>query len=131
MIYGLIALILPTFSLGATEILLEPSGGRAIVVDTDVLMKRNSPIIEDPIVEEKKSSDVSEENSEDKYKVDKRAAILLDKIMYAVQKALDEDKNGKVTPGHGNIAAFTGQRQTTGLDNKVYWKCYFNAVSCF
>jgi len=91
MIYGLIALILPTFSLGATEILLEPSGGRAIVVDTDVLMKRNSPIIEDPIVEAKKSSDVSEENSEDKYK----------------------------------------QRQTTGLDNKVYWKCYFNAVSCF
>ena len=28
--------------------------------------------------------------------------------MYAVQKALDEDKNGKVTAGNGNIAAFTG-----------------------
>ena len=38
--------------------------------------------------------------------VDKRAAILLDKIMYAVQKALDEDKNGKIAAGHPNLASF-------------------------
>ena len=40
--------------------------------------------------------------------MEKRAAILLDKIMYAVQKALDEDRNGKGTAAqHGNIASFT------------------------
>ena len=40
--------------------------------------------------------------------MEKRAAILLDKIMYAVQKALDEDRNGKGSGGqHGNVASFT------------------------
>ena len=44
-----------------------------------------------------------------KLKVDKRAAILLDKIMYAVQKALDEDtKKGRISNGHPNLASFTG-----------------------
>ena len=39
--------------------------------------------------------------------VEKRAAILLDKIMYAVQKALDEDKLGKGAGGASNIATYT------------------------
>ena len=48
-----------------------------------------------------------------KLKVDKRAAILLDKIMYAVQKALDEDtKKGRISNGHPNLASFTGVSTT-------------------
>ena len=70
LIYGLIVLIFPALSLGASEILLEPSGGKALVVDTDILMKRSSPIIEDSIVEEKKSDKIDETTS-DTYKVNK------------------------------------------------------------
>ena len=33
-------LLLPAFSLSATELLLEPSGGKAILVDTSLLVKR-------------------------------------------------------------------------------------------
>merc|ERR1712045_759863 len=111
-------------SLCATELLLEPSGGRAILVDSALVAKRSPapPAAEDAAVEE--DTEITE-------KVDKRAAILLDKIMYAVQKALDEDKNGKIAAGHPNLASFASARHANGLDNKVYWKCYFNAVSCF
>ena len=70
LIYGLIVLIFPALSLGATEILLEPSGGKALVVDTDILMKRSSPVIEGSIVEEKKS-DTIDAISSDTYKVNK------------------------------------------------------------
>merc|ERR550534_2230977 len=69
----------------------------------------------------------------------KRAALLLDKIMFAVQKALDEkEKPGGGKKGSGpaaniNLASFTGpgmERRGSGHD-RVYWRCYFNAVSCF
>jgi len=120
--------LLPALSLSATELLLEPSGGKAILIDTNLVAKRSSGALtpSDP-------PKVSANNDEDEIpQVDKRAAILLDKIMYAVQKALDEDtKKGRISNGHPNLASFTGGRQTSGLDNKVYWKCYFNAVSCF
>ena len=33
-------LLLPALSLSATELLLEPSGGKAILVDTSLLVKR-------------------------------------------------------------------------------------------
>ena len=45
--------------------------------------------------------------------VEKRAAILLDKIMYAVQKALDEDRNGKGAGGPANMASYTSVSQQT------------------
>ena len=36
----LLLLLLPALSLSATELLLEPSGGKAILVDTSLLAKR-------------------------------------------------------------------------------------------
>merc|ERR1712062_589874 len=63
----------------------------------------------------------------------KRAALLLDKIMFAVQKAIEENGGrGNISPQH--MVSFTGgsdgERLAVG-GNKVYWRCYFNAVSCF
>ena len=58
--------------------------------------------------------------------VEKRAAILLDKIMYAVQKALDEDRNGKGAGGAANMASFTSVSQQTGRDHVwIYLYFYF------
>merc|ERR1711936_108112 len=62
----------------------------------------------------------------------KRAALLLDKIMFAVQKALDEKEKpggGKKGGSSGNInlASFTGpgmERRGSAHD-RVYWRCYF------
>ncbi|KAK8401174.1 hypothetical protein O3P69_002738 [Scylla paramamosain] len=67
----------------------------------------------------------------------KRAAIVLDKLMFALQKALDEPSS----PSHPQSAplpprtsSYTGpldlQRRGNG-DGRLYWRCYFNAVSCF
>ena len=36
----LLLLLLPALSLSATELLLEPSGGKAVLVDTALLVKR-------------------------------------------------------------------------------------------
>ena len=54
-IVSAILLILPALTLSATEILLEPSGGRAILVDSNMVMKRSSITSEDT-----DTSDVSE-----------------------------------------------------------------------
>ncbi|XP_066985267.1 uncharacterized protein AstCC [Macrobrachium rosenbergii] len=68
----------------------------------------------------------------------KRAAIVLDKLMFALQKALDDTPNA-TSPGHqqglsGNRAFAAGpmdlQRRGNN-DGRLYWRCYFNAVSCF
>lgn len=77
----------------------------------------------------------------------KRAAMLIDRLMVALQKAIDEEeeerarehqlrtKNMMLKPeeavrsmdlqrrGHGSIP---GQQK-----GRVYWRCYFNAVTCF
>nr|WLV89607.1 allatostatin-CC [Gecarcinus lateralis] len=68
----------------------------------------------------------------------KRAAIVLDKLMFALQKALDEPS---VSPQPQPPAPFSPrtlhypgpldlQRRGNG-DGRLYWRCYFNAVSCF
>ena len=57
--------------------------------------------------------------------MEKRAAILLDKIMYAVQKALDEDRNGKGAGGPANMASFTSVSQLPGQGGKYLYFLYF------
>ena len=57
--------------------------------------------------------------------VEKRAAILLDKIMYAVQKALDEDRSGKGAGGPANMASFTSVSQQQGHSLKIFLFSYF------
>merc|ERR1711892_819177 len=136
-----------------TELLLEPSGGRALLVERSQMPFKRSPapapqqpeIIQVfPGAEEAEEAEVAEvaEVAEEatpakEIKVEtKRAAILLDKIMYAVQKALDENKiPGKagVAATPGDLAAFTGPglERRGNTHNRVYWRCYFNAVSCF
>ncbi|CAH0380787.1 unnamed protein product [Bemisia tabaci] len=52
--------------------------------------------------------------------VPKRAAMLLDRIMSALQKAVDDDNS------------MSSKREPKFIrGNKTYWRCYFNAVSCF
>ncbi|XP_054289088.1 uncharacterized protein LOC129004504 [Macrosteles quadrilineatus] len=55
--------------------------------------------------------------------VPKRAAVLLDRIMVALQKAVDEDTLG---PRKMDL-----ERRGRKEGGRVYWRCYFNAVSCF
>ena len=43
--FSAILLALPGLAWSATEILLEPSGGKAILVESDLVVKRNSNII--------------------------------------------------------------------------------------
>ena len=57
--------------------------------------------------------------------MEKRAAILLDKIMYAVQKALDEDRNGKGAGGPANMASFTSVSQQPGQGEEYLYFLYF------
>ena len=107
-------LVLPALSLSATELLLEPSGGKAILVDSSLLTKRDAAPTQQAVDSQDSPQVVREENVKQNAQishfqpVEKRAAILLDKIMYAVQKALDEDRAGKGSGGqHGNVASFT------------------------
>ncbi|XP_037800439.1 uncharacterized protein LOC119595419 [Penaeus monodon] len=67
----------------------------------------------------------------------KRAAIVLDKLMFALQKALDDNPPpapGPHPPAYPRSRPFAGtmdlQRRGNG-DGRLYWRCYFNAVSCF
>ena len=60
--------------------------------------------------------------------VEKRAAILLDKIMYAVQKALDEDRSGKGAGGPANIASFTSVSQQQGHFLKYFYFHIFKII---
>jgi len=72
----------------------------------------------------------------------KRSALLLDKLMYALQKAIDEKEENSGTssvekPEQGPSSDETSSQMGIGLERrgkshgKVYWRCYFNAVSCF
>merc|ERR1711915_904935 len=115
-----------------THLMLEPSGGRAVLVE------KRSPkeVTRQPEIIEVMPAPAEEKKGQDKKEDTKRAAILLDKIMYAVQKALDENKvPGKegITLTPEDLAAFSGGglERRGNAHNRVYWRCYFNAVSCF
>lgn len=69
----------------------------------------------------------------------KRAALLIDRLMVALQKAI-ENEEGR---GLGSRTKNYSLRSEDGMDlqrrgqsvsdqkNGRYWRCYFNAVSCF
>ncbi|XP_014468053.1 PREDICTED: uncharacterized protein LOC106741010 isoform X2 [Dinoponera quadriceps] len=71
----------------------------------------------------------------------KRAALLFDQLMVALQKVVDNQ--GKSTVGGAPFAAdletapVMEKDQTMDLQRRgqgksqVYWRCYFNAVTCF
>jgi len=74
----------------------------------------------------------------------KRSALLLDKLMYALQKAINdkEENTGPSTPTEpatgstsGDLASISemgmGLQRRGKAHGKFYWRCYFNAVSCF
>ncbi|XP_075237484.1 allatostatin double C [Lycorma delicatula] len=65
--------------------------------------------------------------------VPKRAALLLDRIMVALQKAVDDETS---MPGSNiNSVAHEDtmdlQRRGNQKNGRIYWRCYFNAVTCF
>lgn len=62
--------------------------------------------------------------------VPKRAALLLDRIMVALQKSLDED-NISNTRGYMPEALAMSPQRRNQQKGRTYWRCYFNAVSCF
>ncbi|XP_063975697.1 uncharacterized protein LOC135161759 isoform X2 [Diachasmimorpha longicaudata] len=79
---------------------------------------------------------------------EKRAALLLDRLMVALQKAVDEQGIGDSRGGKEllrtkpRVGALIGPQpggSKTGMDlqrrgpanGSVYWRCYFNAVTCF
>ncbi|XP_073971019.1 allatostatin double C isoform X1 [Rhodnius prolixus] len=64
--------------------------------------------------------------------VPKRAALLLDRIMVALQKAVDEENSVKSTKNRIPIEETMDlQRRGQQKGGRIYWRCYFNAVTCF
>ncbi|XP_024939724.1 uncharacterized protein LOC107266579 [Cephus cinctus] len=81
--------------------------------------------------------------------VPKRAALLLDRLMVALQKAVDNQGLGggedvrsltRSAPRHPVASSQivpAADEQTMDLQRRgqakgrVYWRCYFNAVTCF
>ncbi|KAK3908722.1 Allatostatin [Frankliniella fusca] len=58
---------------------------------------------------------------------DKRAAIMLDRIFGMMKDAVNGDPNLKaVAPDDRMDLQRRGQQK-----GRVYWRCYFNAVTCF
>nr|UES72863.1 allatostatin-CC [Carausius morosus] len=63
--------------------------------------------------------------------VPKRTAMLLDKIIVALQKAVDEDTASELAE-RPDLPDSTMDLQRRGQQKgRVYWRCYFNAVTCF
>jgi hypothetical protein len=66
---------------------------------------------------------------------EKRGTLLLDKIMVAVKDAVRSKNNtnqfSSTAPMLGDMATFTQAGDRRSGSNKVYWRCYFNAVACF
>ncbi|XP_011153454.1 uncharacterized protein LOC105191625 isoform X2 [Harpegnathos saltator] len=71
----------------------------------------------------------------------KRAALLFDQLMVALQKVVDNQGKGTVggppfaadletVPVMEKDQAMDLQRRGQGK-SQVYWRCYFNAVTCF
>ncbi|KAK9296460.1 hypothetical protein QLX08_009516 [Tetragonisca angustula] len=81
--------------------------------------------------------------------VPKRAALLFDQLMVALQKVVDNQGRGELGGGSrtrssgshlpsGNSQVIpSADEQTMDLQRRgqakgrVYWRCYFNAVTCF
>uniref|UniRef100_A0A6M2DWF2 Putative conserved secreted protein n=1 Tax=Xenopsylla cheopis TaxID=163159 RepID=A0A6M2DWF2_XENCH len=79
--------------------------------------------------------------------VPKRAALLLDRLLVALQSAMDEEQaadirnrmlqfdkpNSILNDAEEKIAVAGLQRRgsRTAPSKGRYWKCYFNAVTCF
>ncbi|CAG9767195.1 unnamed protein product [Ceutorhynchus assimilis] len=79
----------------------------------------------------------------------KRTALLVNRLMVALKDALeeeDQERNGNVPPGIFNNQVYSDDVRTmdlqrrghqTSLTNngqnkaRIYWRCYFNAVTCF
>ncbi|XP_076062344.1 allatostatin double C [Oratosquilla oratoria] len=70
----------------------------------------------------------------------KRGAIVLDKLMFALQKAIDEPGASSSSGGAPSQGFGKGRMLPSGpmdlqrrgnSDGRLYWRCYFNAVSCF
>ncbi|KAL6427388.1 hypothetical protein ACFW04_008732 [Cataglyphis niger] len=79
--------------------------------------------------------------------VPKRAALLFDQLMVALQKVVDNQGKGAIgSRGVSKSSAprFIANSEIPGTDDQtmdlqrrgqakgqVYWRCYFNAVTCF
>ncbi|XP_014214886.1 uncharacterized protein LOC106644051 [Copidosoma floridanum] len=80
----------------------------------------------------------------------KRAALLLDRLLVALQKAVDNEEIGKngyktyarTLPNYSDIPESEHGMQLTDertmdlqrrgqAKGRVYWRCYLNAVTCF
>ncbi|XP_058794625.1 uncharacterized protein LOC131666202 [Phymastichus coffea] len=80
----------------------------------------------------------------------KRAALLLDRLLVALQKVVDNDELGKGGVSGSYVNSLQdypdisdsprmqlGDEKTMDLQRRgqakgrVYWRCYFNAVTCF
>ncbi|GIX99208.1 uncharacterized protein CEXT_425481 [Caerostris extrusa] len=61
------------------------------------------------------------EKDSDDHKIQKRPTVLLNRLVYALQNAIQPDE--VVNRQHQEL-------ERRGYP-KHYWKCYFNAVSCF
>ncbi|XP_076647501.1 uncharacterized protein LOC143356040 [Halictus rubicundus] len=108
------------------------------------LGKRNANSIDYP--------DYSTKYDEYPVVVPKRAALLFDQLMVALQKVVDNQNRGELGNGRSYARSSaphipvdesqiisTGDEQTVKMDlqrrgqskGRVYWRCYFNAVTCF
>ncbi|XP_050434588.1 uncharacterized protein LOC126841882 [Adelges cooleyi] len=75
--------------------------------------------------------------------VPKRTALLLDRLMVALQKAVDGNASGNMKGYYPErtipIISGGATRPNPGMElqrrnqqkGRLYWRCYFNAVSCF
>lgn len=80
--------------------------------------------------------------------VPKRAALLLDQLMVALQKVVDNQGKGVIgsrgISSKSSAPRFIANSEIPGTDDQtmdlqrrgqakgqVYWRCYFNAVTCF
>ncbi|GAB6022940.1 hypothetical protein CHUAL_007032 [Chamberlinius hualienensis] len=65
----------------------------------------------------------------------KRSTLIWNPLVIALQKALKpESERDRAADSGGAIANYMPTKnmdQLSGPNGKVYWKCYFNAVSCF
>ncbi|XP_043270544.1 uncharacterized protein AstCC [Venturia canescens] len=113
-----------------------------------VLPKRNLP---DNVPDNYDYYDYPEKYNDYPVVVTKRAALLLDRLMVALQKAID-DQGGSESGGMDTSVGLPMRQQPHSIVNtggtsisndkssidrraqgkgRVYWRCYFNAVTCF
>ena len=72
----------------------------------------------------------------------KKSTMLLNKLMNALNKAMEKEQ--AQSGGHSDVGgdmtaiampsvarAYQMENQLRGSDDPMFWKCYFNAVSCF